>query len=88
MFFYQVYTGSLSVWSAVNIIMDWFGIGSASFDILRNFVNNIVTAFTNGGSVWDVVKMIPDFARTILGMLPASKTLKIITHAYDIANLA
>ncbi|MBB6623695.1 hypothetical protein H7E67_09655 [Clostridium gasigenes] len=88
MFLYQIYNGSLTTWSAVSSILDILGIGTASFDIVRNFVNNLVAVFAYGGNIWDVVKIIPDFARTILGMLPATKVLIVITRAYDIASLA
>ncbi|MBU5228162.1 hypothetical protein KQI36_16135, partial [Clostridium senegalense] len=65
--------GSISWYGAINRGLGILGLGNEAFSFFSNFFSNIVTAFTANGNVWEVVKMIPDFAFMLVSFVPAVK---------------
>lgn len=78
--------GNLSWFGAINRLMAIFNVGNEAFQFFQNFFSNLVTAFTsmNGGNVWSVVAMVPDFLFMLAGLVPATR---VISQAYNIAML-
>lgn len=87
---YDAYTGALSVsdaaWALMKIISPAGDI-EAFISLMANFVDNVRLALGGHATVGSILKMIPDFAMTIVGMIPGVKVAKILSNSYAIANL-
>lgn len=87
---YEAFTGSISfssaAWGILNILNPAADI-KAAVSLVANLIDNIRLALGGNASLWQIVKMIPDFAMTIVGLIPGVKVLDVIANAYSIGNL-
>lgn len=88
--FYDAFTGNISVsdcaWAILKMLNPAADI-QAAVSLVANFIDNIRLALGGNASVGAILKMIPDFAMTIVGLIPGVKILDVIANAYSIANL-
>lgn len=85
---YDVYTGSLSVSDFAWALMKKLGPANdvaALISFLTNFIDNIRLALGGNATVWQILKMIPDFAIVLAGFFPGAST---VVDLYSFATLA
>ena len=87
---YDAYTGSISFSSAAWLLVKRLNPAAdvaAAVSLVANMVDNIRLALGGNASLWQVVKILPDFAMTIAGMIPGVKVLTVLADIYSIANI-
>lgn len=89
-FNYDAAQGKISVGSAAWLMIKELNPAAdvaASVSLLANFIDNIIGAFSGNVTIASVVKMIPDFAMTIAGIIPGVKVLTVMSDIYAVAQL-
>ena len=84
----DAYTGSISVSDFAWLLMKKLGPAhdvQALIGFLTNFIDNIRMAFGGSASVWQILKMIPDFAVVLAGFFPGAGAF---VDLYSFATLA
>lgn len=85
--FYDAYTGSISVSDIAWLLIKKLGPANdvaALISFLTNFIDNIRLGLGGNASVWQILKMIPDFAIVLAGFFPGAS---LIVDLYSLATL-
>lgn len=84
---YDAFTGSISVSDLAWLLVKKIGPTNdvaALIGFLTNFIDNIRLALGGDASVWQILKMVPDFMIVIAGFFPGAS---LVVDLYSIATL-